>query len=121
LHGRARRVATPARAARVPSGAASWIAPLALTRWSALLRIVGQLLDTRRVAACSIDAAVAVLNAPRECEVRAMVGDEMVVDGDDVQIHLTQVRTRQIAVQQPSTSLEDDEPHRPWWAFWQRG
>jgi hypothetical protein len=50
-----------------------------------------------------------------------MVGDEMVVDGDDVQIHLTQVRTRQIAVQQPSTSLEDDEPHRPWWAFWQRG
>ena len=103
------------------SGAASWIAPLALTRWSALLRIVGQLLDTRRVAACSIQAAVAAPSAPRECEVRVMVGDAMVVDGDDVQMHLTQVRTRQIAVQQPSTSLEDDEPRRPWWAFWQRG
>src|SRR5690349_5891014 len=32
--------------------AGSWVAPLALTRWSALLRIVGQLLDTRRVGEC---------------------------------------------------------------------
>ena len=41
------------------------------------------------------------------------------VVGDDVQMHLTQVRTRQIAVHQPPTSL-DDEPWRPWWALWRR-
>jgi hypothetical protein len=105
---------------QAPGGAASWVAPQALTHWSALLRIVGQLLDTRRIGACTIDASVAPSHAPRDCQVRAIVDDQVLVDGDDVQMHLTQVRTRQIALQQPPMPLDYDAPRRPWWAFWRR-
>ncbi|HEY7060034.1 MAG TPA: hypothetical protein VII06_01035 [Chloroflexota bacterium] len=102
------------------SEASSWVAPLALTRWSALLRIVGQLLDTRRVGECVVDASVAVSETPRDCQVRVLVGDEVVIDGDDVQMHLLRVRTGQIAQQQPPTPLERAAPSRPWWAIWRR-
>lgn len=98
----------------------SWVAPLALTHWPALLRIVGQLLDTRRVTTCEIDATLAPIDAPRDCQLRALVGDDVVVDGDDVQMHLLRVRTQQIAVQQPPTPLESAAPSHPWWAIWRR-
>jgi hypothetical protein len=100
--------------------AASWVAPLALTRWSALLRIVGQLLDTRRVGECVVDATVASPAAPRDCQVRVLVGDDVLVDGDDVQMHILRVRTQQIAAQQSPAPLESAEPRRPWWAVWRR-
>jgi hypothetical protein len=100
--------------------AASWVAPLALTRWSALLRIVGQLLDTRRVGECMVDASLASPATPRDCTVRVLVGDDVLVDGDDVQMHILRVRTQQIAAQQPPAPLESVEPHHPWWAIWRK-
>jgi hypothetical protein len=99
---------------------ASWVAPLALTRWSALLRIVGQLLDTRHVGECVVDASLASPTEPRDCQVRALVGDDVVVDGDDVQMHILRVRTQQIAQREPPTPLESAEPRHPWWAVWRR-
>ncbi len=100
--------------------AASWVAPLALTRWSALLRIVGQLLDGRRLGECVIDAMLATPAAPRDCQVRVLVGDDVLVDGDDVRMHLVRVRTRQIARQHPPLPLASAAPERPWWAVWRR-
>jgi hypothetical protein len=100
--------------------AASWVAPLALARWSALLRITGQLMDTRHVGACVVDATLASTTSPRDCQVRVLVGDDVVIDGDDVQMHILRVRTQQIAVQQPPTPLESAAPRRPWWAVWRR-
>jgi hypothetical protein len=44
---------------RVQSRPAPWLDPAALTRWSVLLRVVGQLLDAQGVSDCVIDAAVA--------------------------------------------------------------
>jgi hypothetical protein len=106
---------------RPQTGAAAWVAPLALTRWSALLRIVGQLLDARRVtAACVLDTTLATPDNPRDYQVRVLVNDEVVVDGDDVQVHLLRVRTQQIAGQQPPAPPEHAESRRPWWAVWRR-
>src|SRR4051794_27086518 len=100
--------------------ATAWVAPLALTRWSALLRIVGQLLDTRRIGDCVIDATLAPATEPRDCQVRVLVGDDVLVDGDDVRMHILRVRTQQIAAQEPATPLEPLALRRPWWAFWRR-
>lgn len=95
---------------------APWMDPMAVTRWSVLLRLVGRLLDTRGVGECVIDAAPAPANAPEACRVQVRVGQRVIVDSEAVRLHLLRLRTRQSEAA-PQVAVASA---RPWWAFWRR-
>lgn len=92
-----------------------WLDPLALTRWSVVLRVVGRLLDDRQLAACRIEAAPAPVGAPDGCAVLVTVGEQPVFDQAAVVECLEHLRAlRQGRGESPR------QPRGPWWAFWRR-
>jgi hypothetical protein len=95
---------------------APWMDPAALTRWSVLLRVVGQLLDAQEIRECHIQAAVATPDSPQECRVEVVSGGKVVVDEEQVQLHLLRLRTRHV----DRRSAEASGDRRPWWAIWRR-
>jgi hypothetical protein len=103
---------------RAQPRAAPWMDPAALTRWSVLLRIVGQLLDAHGTRACIIRAAPAPADDPPAFAVEATADERVLVDTEDVRMQLlrlrAQVDTRQTAA--AAAAL----PRRPWWAIWRR-
>lgn len=100
------------RGASPPTGAD----PLTGARWSALLRVVGHLLDARGVHYCHVDGTLAEPEAPHGCQVRAKVADRVVLDSDEVREHLRWLRDQRIDVQHADTLPAP----RPWWAVWRR-
>jgi hypothetical protein len=81
LAGRARAL----QAGRRPAAtAAPWLKPFALSRWSVLLRHVGQLLAAEGVQGCTIEAAVAPADRPLDCRVQARVNGEIILDTEAV-------------------------------------
>jgi hypothetical protein len=92
-----------------------WLDLLALTRWSVLLALVGQILDRRRLRSYLIEAEVAAPATPTACQVRVSVGGEPVLGTDEVQEHLLRLRARGMVRPPPAPARS-----RPWWAFWQR-
>ncbi len=95
---------------------APWMDPMALTRWSVLLRVVGQMLDAQGVGECVIHAAPAPADAPEACRVQVRVGQRVIVDSEAVRLHLLRLRTRQSEAA-PQAAVASA---RPWWAFWRR-
>ncbi len=71
-----------------PHGLAVW----SLTRWSVLLRVAGQLLDSQGIRACRLEAAIG--DAPHTCEVRAAVDERVVLESLAVRLHWLRLRTR---------------------------
>ena len=96
---------------------APWMDPAALTRWSVLLRVVGQLLDAQGVSDCVIDAAVASEDAPEGCRVQVTADDRVVLDSEAVRLQLLRLRTKYIEARD---CAPEPAPERPWWAFWRR-
>jgi hypothetical protein len=104
------------RAQRQPAGQPPpWLDPLALTRWSVVLRVVGRLLDERQLAACRIEAAPAPPGAPDACAVVVTLGDQPVFDQAAVRECLDQLRALRRSRAEPPR-----QPRGPWWAFWRR-
>jgi hypothetical protein len=91
--------------------------PAALTRWSVLLRVVGQLLDAQGVSDCEIDAAVASPDSPEGCRVQVTTDGRTVLDSEAVRLQLLRLRTRYIEARDRAP---EPEPSRPWWAFWRK-
>ena len=86
-------------------GLAAW----SLTRWTVLLRVVGQLLAAQGLRDCRIEATVG--DASHEAEVRVTVDGRVVLESLAVQLHWLRLRTRfdgRDAVAPGS--------HRPWLA-----
>jgi len=91
-----------------------WLDPLALTRWSVLLRTVGRLLDERQLVLCRVEAAPAPVAAPTACTVTVSVAGEPVFDERAVIECIERLRARR-----PIRPAEP-QPRGPWWAFWRR-
>jgi hypothetical protein len=102
---------------RVQSRPAPWLDPAALTRWSVLLRVVGQLLDAQGVSDCVIDAAVATPDVPEACRVQVITDGRSVLDSEAVRLQLLRLRTKYIEAREQAPERETS---RPWWAFWRR-
>ncbi|HZS02589.1 MAG TPA: hypothetical protein VFE37_27995 [Chloroflexota bacterium] len=102
---------------RAQPRAAPWMDPAALTRWSVLLRVVGQLLDAQGVSNCVIDATVASPDAPESCRVQVTAEGRAVLDGEAVRLQLLRLRTRHVEAR---TQAPAAPAARPWWAFWRR-
>jgi hypothetical protein len=96
---------------------APWMDPTALTRWSVLLRVIGQLLDAQQIRQAAMRVAVATPEAPDDCRVQVTAGDKVVVDEEQVRLHLLRLRTRRPAAR----STDSTARGRPWWAIWRRG
>jgi hypothetical protein len=96
---------------------APWMDPAALTRWSVVLRVIGQLLDAQGVSDCVIDAAVASEDAPEGCRVQVTAEDRVVLDSEAVRLQLLRLRTKYIEARDRTPAESSD---RPWWAFWRR-
>jgi hypothetical protein len=96
---------------------APWMDPAALTRWSVLLRVVGQLLDAQGVSDCVIDAGVASVDSPEGCRVQVTAEGRAVLDSEAVRLQLLRLRTRYIEARDRAP---EGETGRPWWAFWRR-
>ncbi|HEY7064785.1 MAG TPA: hypothetical protein VII06_25150 [Chloroflexota bacterium] len=96
---------------------APWMDPAALTRWSVLLRVVGQLLDAQGVSDCVIDAAVASSDSPEGCRVQVTSDGRVVLDSEAVRLQLLRLRTRYIEARDHPAEMPST---RPWWAFWRR-
>jgi hypothetical protein len=90
-----------------PMGLAAW----SLTRWTVLLRVVGQLLDAGRYRDCRIEAAVG--DASHEAEVRVTVDGRVVLESLAVQLHWLRLRTRF-----DGRDTIGQGHHRPWWLWW---
>jgi hypothetical protein len=102
---------------RAQPRSAPWMDPAALTRWSVLLRVVGQLLDAQGVSDCVIDAAVAAADSPEGCRVQVTTEERAVLDSEAVRLQLLRLRTKYIEARDQGP---EPEPSRPWWAFWRR-
>jgi hypothetical protein len=110
------RVGAPGERAGTAAEGAPWHDLLALTHWSVLLALVGQILDRRqRVRGYLIEAEVAPANAPTACQVRVSVGGEAVLGTEEVHEQLLRVRARGAIPPAPAPP-----PAPPWWAFWRR-
>jgi hypothetical protein len=90
--------------------------PGTATRWSALLRVVGYLLDREQIHYCVVDATLAEPEAPDAFQVRVKVADRVVLETDAVGAHLRWLRSQQVDVHH----AEALPAHRPWWAIWRR-
>ncbi len=97
--------------------AAPWVDAAALTRWSVLLRIVGQLLDQQGVGDCVVQASVAPSDDPEACRVQVVADDRIVLDGEAVRRQLRQLRTKYVEAR---AQVAPPPPSRPWWAFWRK-
>jgi hypothetical protein len=96
---------------------APWMDPTALTRWSVLLRVIGQLLDAQQIRQAEMRLAVATQEAPDHCRVQVTAGDKVVVDEEQVRLHLLRLRTRRADARSSASTA----PGRPWCAIWRRG
>jgi hypothetical protein len=102
---------------RAQPRSAPWMDPTALTRWSVLLRVIGQLLDAQGVADCVIDAAVAPPEAPENCRVQVIAEGQVVLDSEAVRLQLLRLRTTYIDARERTPQ---PVAQHPWWAFWRR-
>jgi hypothetical protein len=100
---------------RSQQGPAPWMDPVALTRWSVLLRVVGQLLDAQEIHDYEIHATVATPAAPQDFALDVQVNGRSILDEEQVQFQLLQLRTcyvdHRAVAPRPSA-------RRPWWATW---
>ncbi len=96
--------------------AASWMDPAALTRWSVLLRVIGQLLDAQGIRECTMQVSVATPDDPQECRVTVRANGRVMVDNEQVQLQLLRLRTRYV----DARAVEPPPARRPWWAIWRR-
>jgi hypothetical protein len=83
-----------------------------LTRWSVLLRVIGQLLDAQGVRDCHIEAAPCLPVSPDLCRVTVTVGDHVVFREAAIEEQAMLLRARRGA----SSSRQ-----RGKWQFWRRG
>ncbi len=95
---------------------APWMDPAALTRWSVLLRVIGQLLDAQAIRSCSMQVAIASGDDPQTCRVTVTADGRIVVDEEQVQLQLLRLRTRYVDARAAGSA----GPRRPWWAIWRR-
>jgi hypothetical protein len=102
---------------RARSRAALWMDPIALTRWSVLLRIVGQLLDQQGIGECVVEAAIASPDEPEAWRAQVIADDQVVLDSEAVRLQLLRLRTRHVEAREKGPLPATD---RPWWAFWQK-
>jgi hypothetical protein len=81
-----------------------WIDPWALTRWSVLLRVTGQLLDAQGMERCTVEAALGP--TPEAVELRILVAGEEVFRRSEIGVILwrlrSQSRQRVAAVDRPN-------------------
>jgi hypothetical protein len=54
-------------------GLAPWMDPIAPTRWSVLLRAVGQLLDAQQIRHCVVQVALPMPEAPEDFQVAVTI------------------------------------------------
>jgi hypothetical protein len=102
---------------RTSTRAAPWLDPAALTRWSVLLRIVGQLLDQQGVGECMVEASIASPEEPEACRARVTADGRVVLDSEAVRLQLLRLRTKHIEARERAPA---EPPARPWWAFWRK-
>jgi hypothetical protein len=95
---------------------APWMDPAALTRWSVLLRVIGQLLDAQGIRECTMQVSVASPDDPQECRVTVKTNGKVVVDNEQVQLQLLRLRTRYV----DARAADPPAARRPWWAVWRR-
>jgi hypothetical protein len=82
-----------------------------LTRWSVLLRLVGQVLEDDGVRECLIDATVADQDATPPWRVLVSVNGQPYLRTEDVQVHL--LRLEQRSATQPPAPASDAPPRPP--------
>jgi hypothetical protein len=85
-----------------------WRDPWALTRWSVLLRVTGQLLDTRGIDVCTVEGALGA--TPEAVVLRVLIRGEEVFRRTEVSVQLWRLRS------QPRSGVPAAAPpERPWW------
>jgi hypothetical protein len=83
----------------------------ALTRWSVLLRVIGQLLDAQGVQDCHIEAAPRLPMSPDPCRVTVTVAGRVVFREAAIEEQAMLLRVRRGV----TTSRQRDK-----WKFWRR-
>jgi hypothetical protein len=92
-----------------------WMDPVALTQWTVLLRVIGQLLDERDLPGCIIAVQVATPEDPQSCRVCVTDRGQTVFDEEAVRLQVLRRRS------QRGESPPAVEPsRRPWWMPWRR-
>jgi hypothetical protein len=102
---------------RAQPRAAPWMEPAALTRWSVLLRILGQLLDQQGVGDCVVEASIASPDEPEACRVQVVADGRVVLDSEAMRLQLLRLRTKYIEAREKAGPGAGS---RPWWAFWRK-
>jgi hypothetical protein len=91
--------------------------PAALTRWSVLLRVVGQLLDAQEMRDCEIYATVATPDAPQDFRLDVQVNGRSILNEEQIQLQLLRLRTRYV---DHRATAPHQASKRPWWAIWRK-
>jgi hypothetical protein len=81
-----------------------------LTRWSVLLRCIGELLDAQGRRVCSIEAAVAPADDPSACRVRVTANEELIVGEEQIALQFLRIRLRLREAAAPTSPTP-----QPWW------
>jgi hypothetical protein len=71
---------------------APWMDPWALTRWSVLLRVTGQLLDAQGIDSCTVEAALGA--TPEAVLLRVVVAGQEVFRRTEVGVELWRLRAQ---------------------------